>query len=300
MKKFDVYIVQRLINLLDKYVRARRKNEPSQWETLFNNGDKFEHQLSDDLKINLYKNSVLSKLIFDGFEKNEEIFIQRIIKPGDTFIDIGANIGLHSLFAAKAMRGSGSIYAFEPTPQTVERLKENVLLNNLTDSISIHPIGLSNQEGTLNLNIADNGYDAWNSFASIKHITVSSHVAVPVSTLDSFIVDENIDISNISLVKIDVEGWEIKVLEGMQKALDDKAFSAAFLVEFTEENMFRAGYSCKELFMFLTRNGYNWYEYDVENNQLIASELKAYYPYENLIATKNPELVNARLNADHK
>ncbi|MBL4674837.1 MAG: FkbM family methyltransferase [Mucilaginibacter sp.] len=295
MKKIDVYFVQKVINVLDKYVRARRKNEPSQWDALFIGKDKYVHQLSEGLKMNLYKDSVISELIFEGFEKNEELFIQNLLKPGDTFIDIGANAGLHSLVAAKALNGKGKVYAFEPTPKTIKRLTENVELNNLSEHISVQPVGLSNQNGELKLNLADNGYDAWNSFVNLTHIAVSNHVNVPVITFDSFVQDNNIDISEISLVKIDVEGWEINVLEGMKKTLANDNFNSSFLIEFTEENMFRAGYSCKELYNYLLNRGYKWFEYDAASNQLKPSELKAYYPYENLIATKNPEPVNACL-----
>lgn len=207
---------------------------------------------------------------------------------------------MHTLFAAHTLNGTGKVYAFEPTPATVKRLRENVALNKLVDCVNIEPVGLSNQAGELNLNLAANGYDAWNSFANLKHIEVKDSIIVPVVTLDEFIESYSIEISHISLIKIDVEGWEIKVFEGMRRLFDNNLFKATFLIEFTEENMFRAGYSCKELYNYLVDKGYKWYEFDPQSNSIKFSELKAYYPYQNLIATKNPEAVNARLKEAKK
>src|SRR5689334_23701966 len=89
------------------------------WKNLFKNGQqKALFNLDDDIRINLYQDSILSKLIFQGFEENETLFLKKFLKEGDIFFDIGANIGLHTLIAADILKNSGHVYTFEPTPDT--------------------------------------------------------------------------------------------------------------------------------------------------------------------------------------
>lgn len=299
--KPDIYIAQKIINLLNKYKLFRephlKDNIDYKWQRLFsNNAQKYLHTLTDNLRIYLYKDSVLSKLIFEGFEKDEEMFINRHLSPGDVVFDIGANVGIHTLIAAAALGSSGHVYSFEPTPTTFDRLTENIMLNKLGATVSIYQAGLSDKTGTLTLNIAGGGQDAWNSFAQNKRDTASSNVQVKVITFDDFVAENKIEIQKIALIKIDVEGWEVNVLSGMAKLFERANFDADFLIEFTEENMFNAGSCCTELYNFMADKGYKWYSYNAETNQLTHSPLKTYYPYENLIATKNIEKLNARIN----
>lgn len=307
MKNFDIFLVQKLINLLNKYILFRKKttdkNSDEFWAKLFiSDEEKFVYKIDTDIKINLYKDSILSKLIYKGFEDEEKRFITKFIKPGDIFFDIGSNIGLHTLFAANALKNSGYIYAFEPTPSVYNRLKENIILNNWKSNINTFNIGLSNQNEQLTFNISHNGYDAWNSFADLKHVIFESQIQVDVMRFDTFINEKNIDYNKISLIKIDVEGWELSVLQGMETLFAKNDFNACFLIEFTEENTFRAGYSCRDLYNYMLNRGYEWFNYDLKTEQIKPAQLKAYYPYENLIAIKKQKIpfVKKRLNMLHE
>jgi len=300
MKPIDIYLAQKTANLLNKYLIYRSQaNDPKidPWEHLFSNGaESIDFKIDTKLTIKLYKDSKLSKLIYQNFEEDEKIFIKHFIRPQDIILDIGANIGLHTLYAANRLAGQGLVYAFEPTPQTYLRLEENIQHNNLQSVVKINPIGLSDQTGSLMLNITRDGYDAWNSFVQLKHVPIDDQVKVNVMSADDFIAQEQIDLNKISLIKIDVEGWEINVLDGMESLLKNIDFRGCLLIEFTEENMFRAGYSCRDLYRYMEELGYRWYKFDASSNQIAPEELKAYYPYENLIATKFAEEINLRLS----
>jgi FkbM family methyltransferase len=250
------------------------------WNKLFNEKGVFEFNLNKDLKINLYKDSILSRLIYDGFEKEETDYLVSILNEGDIFIDIGTNIGLFSLIASKIVGIEGKVLSFEPTPMTFSRLNENVKLNNLKN-IDIRNIGLSDKKGELTFYVSNNGYDAWNSFAPSQDNKLEISIQVPVSTLDIELKD--IDQSKIKLVKIDVEGWEKFVLYGGKDFL--VKYNPIVMVEFTEENTFNAGYAVHEIYDLMQDFGYSWYIF--KNGELIAETKKLYYPYNNLIAIKN-------------
>jgi FkbM family methyltransferase len=260
----------------DKIIIAANKS----WNRLFNEEDFFEFNLNNDVKINLYKDSILSRLIYDGFEKDETDYLTKILKKGDVFVDIGANIGLFSLIASKIVGDEGTVLSFEPAPLTFSRLNENVKLNNLKN-IDTRNIGLSNKKGEFTFYVSNNGYDAWNSFAPSQDNKLESTLQIPVSTLDMELKD--IDKTKIKLVKIDVEGWEKFVLFGGKDFFVN--FNPIVMVEFTEANTFNAGYPVYEIYDIMQDLGYVWYR--ISKGELIKEKKKLYYPYDNLIAIKN-------------
>jgi FkbM family methyltransferase len=260
----------------DKIIRSINKS----WNRLFNENGFFEFNLNNDVKINLYKDSVLSRLIYDGFEKEETDYVASILEEGDIFIDIGANVGLFSLLVSKIVGEKGKIICFEPSPATFVRLVENVQLNHFKN-IDLRNIGLSDKKEELVFFISKNGYDAWNSFAPRYDNILEESISVPVSTLN--IELNNIDKSKIKLVKIDVEGWEKFVLYGGKDFFIN--YSPIVMIEFTEENTFNAGYPVYEIYDIMKNFGYAWYT--IKSGELISETKKLHYPYNNLIAIKN-------------
>ncbi|MEL1252649.1 FkbM family methyltransferase [Flavobacterium sp. DGU38] len=254
------------------------------WNKLFKSNNFFEYNLNSKVKINLYKDSVLSRLIYEGFEKEETDFLEKTLTEGDIFVDIGTNIGLFSLLAAEIVGIDGRVLCFEPAPDTFSRLNENIILNDFKN-IHINNIGLSNEPGELTFYVSNNGHDAWNSFAPSSDNKLESSIQVPVSTLDLELKD--IDKSKIKLVKIDVEGWEKFVLNGGKDFFIE--FSPVVMVEFTESNTFNAGYSVHEIYDIMQDLGYVWYT--VKNKTLLLETKRLHYPYNNLIAIKESEKI---------
>ena len=107
-----------------------------------------------------------------------------------------------------------------------------------------------------------------------------------VSTLDFEL--KGIEKDKISLIKIDVEGWEKFVLCGASHLLTN--YSPVIIVEFTETNTFAAGYFVQDIYDLMERFGYEWFRY--KEGKLIKESKQLHYPYDNLIATKN--VVNLR------
>jgi FkbM family methyltransferase len=280
-------LVRRFINYYIKK-RMRLKSAPSGeevWNSLFINTDSIEFEIDNELRIILNKESLLCRQIYFGFEKEEIAFLRRFLRNGDTFIDIGANIGLFSLHASKIVGREGKIYAFEPTPQTFQKLLKNLDLNH-TGNIEAIQSGLSNTRSELDFHVSMKGYDAWNSFAILEEAGKTEIIKAEVDTLDSFISEKSID--KIDLIKMDVEGWEKFVLEGATGLLSREE-PPVFLVEFTETNTFAAGYYPGEIYDMMKNYGFEWYSYQSDLNALMPEKKKLHYPYQNLLAIKNYE-----------
>jgi hypothetical protein len=96
------------------------------------------------------------------------------------------------------------------------------------------------------------------------------------------------------MMKIDVEGWESRVLAGGREALA-RADAPVLQVEFVDEGARAAGSSCRILFECLEAFGYRLFTYDPSKRELIPERVRDEYPFINLIAAKDPEFVNARL-----
>ncbi|MEO8777885.1 MAG: FkbM family methyltransferase, partial [Rhodanobacter sp.] len=154
--------------------------------------------------------ALLSILIESGeLEPGTRQVIQRILKPGDVFIDVGANVGLHTLAAARAMQGRGKIIAFEPFAETARLLEASVWLNGFSSITEIHQAAVSTATGTHSLYLgATSGHHSLFPLHSETPVA-SKTVEVPMVKIDD-VVDEK---QAVTLIKIDVEGAELQVLE---------------------------------------------------------------------------------------
>ncbi|CAN5148991.1 hypothetical protein BH11BAC6_BH11BAC6_11960 [soil metagenome] len=295
----DMRIADWLIRRLKAYKQKRKVALRKQkWNSSFVDKNYFIHSLEDNLSIKLFKGSELSRYIFDGFENMEIQFLKNFLQPGDMFIDIGANIGLFSLYAAKHVGESGTVISFEPTPDIYKRFNENIELNHFNNVNPVN-IGLSDSKTSLRLQVSENGLDGWNTFAKSSDSMFTGSIEVPVDTLDNFIADNNIPLNKLRFIKIDVEGWEIPVIKGALQTInvhDD----IILMVEFTESNAAAAGYNISDLYNIVVEQGFKWYVYDEQNNCLIYDAKRESYPYNNLFAVKDITTVNELLRSKSK
>lgn len=157
---------------------------------------------------------IMDETVFRGKIHEPELtkLIQTFTKSGYSFIDVGANIGLHTVVAASSKHGeSQSFFAFEPDPAMYSLLEKNCRLNNF-DYVDCFQEGLGDKDSILTLNISQTHNKGHNSFLPIN--TASKEHQVRVSTLDTkFGKDESLLRKNI-FMKIDVEGFELPVIQG--------------------------------------------------------------------------------------
>jgi FkbM family methyltransferase len=263
------------------------------WNSMIDKQRCFETRIQHGVKMRLYPDSRLSELIYcNDFELAERYFLNAFLKKGDVFVDVGANIGLFTIIAAYRVGKFGKIYSFEPTLETYNRLNENIKLNNFNNVYS-YQIALSDIESEKLFFQSMDGYDAWNSLAQPIAGQVFVKQTVQCKRLDDFAGTNNFK-DNITMIKIDVEGWETNVIKGAVQILSRKN-APVLLIEFTDEAAKSAGSSCKKLYQLLKTFGYQMYSYDHNLNNLIPDPLRKNYPYVNLIATKNSNYVQNRL-----
>lgn len=165
-------------------------------------------------------------MILGVYEADYMRLLASLVKPGETVVDLGANEGYLSLFLAMKVGPKGHVYAIEPNMNNVLALEANIKLNALTN-ITIIPKAVSDKAGHFQMY----GDRAWGSLYRQSNITNSTYL-VKVDTLDALYKD-HMDNSRIALIKMDVEGSEIRVLRGAQKLISTLRPIVAFEVNLT-------------------------------------------------------------------
>lgn len=155
--------------------------------------------------------------IYGTYEEGTLRIMNHILRDGGIFIDIGANIGLMSLHAAKILNGRGKVLSFEPLSSTYDILLQNIKLNNF-GNIEAENIAIGSKNG--NVDIFDNIAITRGSSSLIKPNYTESSNRIPIKRLDEYLEEHRIN-SNINCIKIDVEGWELEVLKGANTTLSD-------------------------------------------------------------------------------
>lgn len=276
-----------------EHIRNRRRNW---WDNQKDKKGYFTFTLQRKIKINLYFDSVLCRLIYcDNFEWCERRFINSYLRQGDIFIDVGANIGLFTLIASRRVGESGKVFAFEPCAKTHGRLVRNVGLNRM-NNVTCLQMALSDRCEQIPMNSSLDGYEALNSMAPPIGGDAFTTEMVNAITWDDFIREHDL-LGRIKMMKIDVEGWESHVLSGGTEAFSMQD-EPVLQVEFTEQASQSAGTSCKELYHQLEELGYRMYFYDGKSKRIIPDPIRESYPWVNLLAVKNPDDIYFRLNKE--
>ena len=150
----------------------------------------------------------------------EQRLIASILNPEDVLYEIGANIGFFVLIGARCVEPNGFVYAFEPHPKSVNQLRKNVSLNKF-QHIEITEAAVYDQNGTLKLNLHPDSDKS--SIGSTR--TSENSVEVQSIRLDSWIKNKRPP----DVMKVDVEGAEIEVLQGAMKTI--KQFRPTLIIE---------------------------------------------------------------------
>ena len=170
-------------------------------------------------------NGFTDKMLFKARYRDKDItdVLDRYLKEGSTFIDVGMNIGYETLWAAHRVGPSGKVYSFEPLPRLIEQVKESIDVNKYSN-IKIVPKALGNEEGSVDifLHSQDSG---------LSSLVYKGGSKKKETILQGIMDIELKDVSSVDLIKIDVEGYEYEVLTGATKTL--QKFSPPIVFEFT-------------------------------------------------------------------
>jgi FkbM family methyltransferase len=154
---------------------------------------------------------------FGAYEPVESYLITRLIRPGMTFIDAGANIGQYTLLASTAVGPSGSVHAFEPIPANFEQLRTSVELNGLSN-VHLNPLALWNESTVLRFDLPDGYHDNAGSYRVVAGGGRAGVIEAQAMRLDDHVAENGIQ--RVNIIKIDVEGAEPFVLEGARATLE--------------------------------------------------------------------------------
>ena len=163
-------------------------------------------------------------------------------------IDIGANYGYHTLSFSK--KANGKVFAFEPQSQNFELLKSNIRVNKL-DNVTEYNFAIGDVNCDVKMPVMNDTMGQLNMGDITPNLIMSDTFTVTKSLrLDDLIVADN-----ICLIKIDVQGWEKKVLQGAQNIL--KICKPILIVEFEYFQLSKTNTTCQELFDYIRKNNYN-------------------------------------------
>jgi FkbM family methyltransferase len=159
-----------------------------------------------------------------SFEPAELEAARACLRPGDVAVDVGANVGLVAVPLALAVAPGGRILAIEPLPENVGRLEQNVRRNEL-ENVTIVGAAAGADDGEIVLNVAADS--AFSSVGTVTKYRAAGALRVPCRRLDSLWAE--LGRPHVALVKIDVEGAELDVLDGATELL--RASRPVLLVE---------------------------------------------------------------------
>ena len=175
------------------------------------------------------------------------------VRPGDTVIDVGANIGYYTLVAARKVGPRGKVIAFEPDPESFSFLKRNVKANGLTNVV-LEQKALSNSHGRLNLYLARENRGDHRIFPAQESRDAVEVEALP---LDDYLQDS----VSVNFIKIDTQGAEGVIVEGMLRTLRAQ-HDPMLVVEFWPYGLSRARYPATRLLEYFETLGYEIYVID--------------------------------------
>ncbi len=137
--------------------------------------------------------------------------IKANLPVGGTYVDIGANIGQHALFAASLVGPSGSVHAFEPIKKLTEQIKLSVAINHYTDRFKVHNVACGAVASSAHIDINTQNIGG----SKIDTTRTDSDAIIYIVPADTILAD----LPQINLIKIDTEGFELDVLEGLTTTL---------------------------------------------------------------------------------
>ncbi len=174
------------------------------------------------------------------------------VQKGMVVIDIGANIGATTLNFAKKVSAAGKVFSFEPSPYNYNKAKQNISLNNFSN-IKLINQGLGNEKATAFLYNVNANNRGMQRLLNVKgNNSTYEKTAVEIDTLDNCV--KKFSIPEPSLIKIDVEGYEYKVIEGGEEMISK--YKPVLFIELDDDNLREQGATSLQLIQLLQQLRY--------------------------------------------
>lgn len=204
------------------------------------------------------------------YEPDEIDLVRRLVKPGQTVLDIGANIGLFTIIMAFLVSETGQVYAFEPLKRNAGLLKRSVAESNFTDRVIVEQAAIGDQSGYIELVSPDTTLNWGGAYVRTPGADIpAGHSAekVPFIMLDTYPLKRP-----VGLIKIDVEGAEPLALRGARSILE--ADRPVILSEINPIQLMKvAGCTPSDFVSLLKEFGYSCYRF---SDGMIAEKIAEY------------------------
>jgi FkbM family methyltransferase len=226
-------------SLLGRLVPNNYQYKPGSIRVAARNGITFRFDLND----------MVDWFNYFAFKELERDKLFTLLKADDVLIDVGANMGEFSLKVAQKIGKRGKVISFEPDPVNYQRLQTNFSLNpELAARIKVHNVGLGEFPGTVNLSVVNESNRGMNRVVK----DAVNFNSITINTLDNIILPEQL--TQLTWIKIDVEGFEMHVLKGAVQTIQQ--FKPSLFIELDDKNLREQNSSASELVSWLTERGY--------------------------------------------
>lgn len=195
-------------SILDRvYFRHLAPKENTKVITSIHSGIKMNLDLNEFIQSHLY--------LFGSYELPTIKFIKNTVKPNMTILDIGGNVGLMTLLFSKFLGNTGQVHTFEPEPRNFADLLENININQFKN-ITLNQLAVSDKDAKLKFYLS-NSINAGTHSLVYNNDLSKEFLEVTAIKADDYIRQNNI--AKVDLIKIDVEGAELDVINGMDELL---------------------------------------------------------------------------------
>ena len=215
---------------------------------------------------------------YSFYEEGLTRMVLENVKPGMTFLDVGAHIGYFTLLGSWLVGSGGQVHSFEPTPSTFEVLRLNT---GQIHNVFLNQFAVGFGAGTATLNDYGPAFSGYNSMyrarmseEALGRVKVTQFQA-SVIPIDDYVVQEKL---RPSFIKIDAESAEFDILMGMEQTLNSCRPTVS--VEVGDMDI-EGVIPCRDLVQYLVNKGYRAYEFD--GDAIVEHQLRERYEYDNIL-----------------
>jgi len=233
-----------------------------------------------DISINLdLSDHMQSQIFWHGSYSREIIFLlKKLLKPGMTFIDVGANIGELSLIGAKLVGQAGIVHSFEPVSRYADQFEANMALNSFAN-VHLHRAALSDHLGDAAIFVASEDFSDGTKHTGLATLYQSDERDLREETVILTTLDETVQPERLDLIKIDVEGAELATLLGARQQLEKHL--PDLIVEVGQNTCKAAGYAGSDILDYLSSFGYRFFRIE-RVGRLVPIEAKDLISFQNV------------------
>ena len=191
-------------------------------------------------------------MLDDSFERSERRFVEDVLRPGMTVLDIGAHHGLYTLLASRKVGPSGRVVAFEPSPRERNALLWHLRLNQCKN-VQVEGVALGGKSGFGEFFVVEGIQTGCNCLRPPNIAEPTTKIGVQISTLDECL--ERLGIQQVDFIKIDAEGAELDIFMGAERLLRRER-RPLILAEMHDTRTVAWGYRSKDILSFLRQRGF--------------------------------------------